>query len=57
MIEAKLTNEAVIPYWFFNIKYHVHIFDIVNITFLYYAMKRLGNDLDKNKHKYVKLDS
>lgn len=52
LIETKLVNEAVMPFWFFNLKYTLHVFDLVYLTCIYFSMKRMRNHLDTMPHKY-----
>ncbi|EAR92003.1 transmembrane protein, putative (macronuclear) [Tetrahymena thermophila SB210] len=52
-VETKLVSEAVLPFWFFNLKYTAHIFDIVYLTCIYFSMKNLRNYIDKMPHKFM----
>lgn len=52
-VETKLVTEAVLPFWFFNLKYTAHIFDIAYLTCIYFSMKNLRNHMDKMPHKYL----
>ena len=51
-----MTNEGSIPYWFFNIKYHVHIFDIINLSILYMAMRKLVKEMKSKPHKFLEIE-
>lgn len=55
LIEGKLTNEGLLPYWYFNMRYQVHLMDILNLIILYYAMKRLRNQIDKKPKEFFDL--
>jgi len=56
-VETKLVNEAVMPFWLFNLKYSIHVFDLIYLTCIYFSMKNLRENIDKMPHKYYSTES
>ena len=56
LLETKMTNEGVIPYWFYNLKYHVHMFDLVNLVILYFALHKLKNEMKAKPHNFIEIE-
>ena len=57
LMEAKMTTEGLIPYWFYNIKYHMHLFDLINLAILYGALRKLKREMEQKPHCFVELES
>ncbi|KRX07454.1 hypothetical protein PPERSA_11003 [Pseudocohnilembus persalinus] len=53
VLEANLSNQGLIPFWLFNLRYQVHLFDIFYLVCIYYAFKHLNEDMEKNPHRYL----
>jgi hypothetical protein len=52
ILEAKLSNEAVIPFYYFNLRYQQHLFDILMLSAIYFSLKHFNVDLESNKARY-----
>ena len=53
IIEIKIVNEAIMPFWLFNLRYPMHILDIIYLSCIYHSLKNLRGDINKNSHKYL----
>lgn len=54
LLESKLTNEGLITFWMFNLRYQIHIFDLLYLTFIFFGTKRYRNEIEKHPNKFLK---
>ena len=52
-----MTTEGTIPYWLYNIKYHMILFDLITLAILYGALKKLKNEMVQKPHTFVELET
>jgi len=51
-IESVLTNQNLIPYWMYDLRFRMHIFNILQLACLYYALRYLSEDVNLHPEKY-----
>jgi len=52
LMETQLTNFGLIPFWFYNLRYIMHLCDVVFLALILFSLKNLRNDIEKRPHKY-----
>lgn len=43
---------GLIPFWYFNVRWHVHMCDFITMIIAGYAGKHLKQDIEENYEKY-----
>lgn len=43
---------GILPFWYFNIRWHVHMADFISLVIAGYAGKIMKDDITKNYDKY-----
>jgi hypothetical protein len=42
MLEASITNQGSLPFWYYNFRHYNHFFDLFVIACCYWGLKRLN---------------
>lgn len=57
VIIAKFAGEGLVPYWYYNITYNIYVFDIFFLFLIYFALKNIKWNLNKNPQDYESADT